>query len=748
MNLKTEIIEEKQTALIISKINYPFIKIIKKKLLEKSVDFFFSPIKPKSYDQFTYIFSIDQSLDLQNISKKKLFVFIQFKKNFLLPKKPNIKIIKINQEDLNEEEVEKILWFSFSKSRENLLKLYSLERKKELKENKEKKVFLFYFNFKKIVFLIVLLIFIAHFIFLFPLIIVSYYSFISYQFFKKNDFSQIERLMNKQNFYLKTTENLYLKVKPTYLFFSINTYPDNLIEINKRINQLLINSLALKKISHKIFNLILKKNHSTEEKTVLKLNLVIFRSYINQIEKNLSLIVNNPIINYKPTKEIKKRALTYLELISQLKKIAPFLEEIFAKDTEKKYLLLFANNMELRPGGGFIGSFGILKFKNLTLDFLKIYDVYDADGQLKAHIEPPPPIRLYLNQPHWFLRDSAFSPDFFENYLEAKSFLLKEMGFEKFDGAILFTTTAIENILNAFGNIYLPDYKEIINSKNFYIKTQYYSEKNFFPGSTQKKNFLSSLTKQILINLENVSLNDLIYYLKKSLDEKQIVLYFEQPTDLQKIIDNNFWSGRIIEPNCLNKNENCISDYILAVDANLGVNKSNFFVNRYFHLKIYFDSQGKISHQLSISFKNESFLNNFLGGDYKNYFQLYLPENSTIKDISINGIKIEKEKIDEEIINEKIKKIGFFINIPQKMKTEIKINYYLNEKIKKGRVFYQLIVQKQIGSFNNDFILEFFLPKNYYLLNQNFIPLVKDNQIIYNTNLSTDKIFIIELIKD
>jgi len=45
--------------------------------------------------------------------------------------------------------------------------------------------------------------------------------------------------------------------------------------------------------------------------------------------------------------------------------------------------------MELRPGGGFIGSYAILSVDKGKITNFKIYDVYDADGQLKNHIEPP-----------------------------------------------------------------------------------------------------------------------------------------------------------------------------------------------------------------------------------------------------------------------------------------------------------------------------------------------------------------------
>ena len=145
--------------------------------------------------------------------------------------------------------------------------------------------------------------------------------------------------------------------------------------------------------------------------------------------------------------------------------------------------------MELRPGGGFLGSFGIIEIGNYSIGDIKIYDIYDADGQLMVHLDPPKPIAEYLNVPHWFFRDSNFSPDFFTNYQKALFFLEKEMKMTDFAGGILLTTTAVENILYAFNDLYLPDFKEYINAKNFYLKTQLYVEKKFFPGSIQKRRF-------------------------------------------------------------------------------------------------------------------------------------------------------------------------------------------------------------------------------------------------------------------
>jgi len=68
--------------------------------------------------------------------------------------------------------------------------------------------------------------------------------------------------------------------------------------------------------------------------------------------------------------------------------------------------------MELRPTGGFIGSFGLLNFENGKLGNLNVNDIYAIDGQLKGHVAPPDELLHFLGQPNWYMRDSNWSPDF------------------------------------------------------------------------------------------------------------------------------------------------------------------------------------------------------------------------------------------------------------------------------------------------------------------------------------------------
>ncbi|MCX6705358.1 MAG: DUF4012 domain-containing protein, partial [Candidatus Woesebacteria bacterium] len=78
----------------------------------------------------------------------------------------------------------------------------------------------------------------------------------------------------------------------------------------------------------------------------------------------------------------------FINLISKSRVLAGSLPRLLGQDKSKTYLVLFENNMELRPTGGFIGSFGLVTFDGGRLSDLTVNDVYSADGQLNGHVEP------------------------------------------------------------------------------------------------------------------------------------------------------------------------------------------------------------------------------------------------------------------------------------------------------------------------------------------------------------------------
>ena len=146
-------------------------------------------------------------------------------------------------------------------------------------------------------------------------------------------------------------------------------------------------------------------------------------------------------------------------------KISQRLPYLLGNDKTKTYLILFQNNMELRPTGGFIGSFSLVKFSKGKMVDMPVYDVYTADGQLKGYVEPPTPIRDFLGEANWFLRDSNWDPDFAISAQRAEWFLNKELEIGV-DGVVGIDLEIIRSLIKIVGPIKLIDFNQTIDENN------------------------------------------------------------------------------------------------------------------------------------------------------------------------------------------------------------------------------------------------------------------------------------------
>jgi len=317
-------------------------------------------------------------------------------------------------------------------------------------------------------------------------------------------------------------------------------------------------------------------------------------------------------------------------LISGLDSILSSYNSIFGVGSKKSYLIVLQNPAELRPTGGFIGSFAIVNFDQGKLIGLKLHDIYSADGQLRGHITPPDEIFHYLGQPNWYMRDSNWAADFPLTAKRLEWFLEKEIG-ERVDGVVGVDIHAIEKILKATGPIAIPEFNDMVNTANLFEKAEFRSEINFFPGSTQKKDFLNAVLEHLGEKFSSGKLDapgNLIPAITSSLNEKNI-LFYANDSKVQSALEQNNWAGKIYPDNC---------DQIIclaAIDANLGANKSNYYLQRAFNLNFVLGQTGEIDGTLLINYTNNSPSNTWPGGDYKNYLRVYLPLNTVVSDFNV-----------------------------------------------------------------------------------------------------------------
>lgn len=490
----------------------------------------------------------------------------------------------------------------------------------------------------------------------------------------------------------------------------------------------------------------------------------------DEFQKSLATLKNSlvTIQKMRAEEELPRRVLSKLESLEPI--LLPFqntvdaLPAIFGLEEKKTYLVLFQNNMELRPGGGFIGSYGLLTLEEGKVKEFTVHDVYDADGRLTVHVEPPYGLRRYLGASHWFLRDSNFAIDFPQNAKQAMTFLELETG-QKVDGVIGVDTTFLQQILQATGPVTVPDYKEVVSAENFYLRTQTHAEKDFFPGSTQKKDFLRSLLTALqekLKHQDGVNYQMLISKIGESIRQKHVLFFFADESTQQLFAVNNLsaslWDARIQE-------SFTYLDFLGVIDANVGINKANYYMKRSIDYKVVWDTKNKLTTTATIMYENTSKRDSPFGGDYKNYVRFVLPANVQLKDVTVNGVK--QQTIDAvtdpevftaddfeapdglEIENSQAQGkevFGFLVLVPTGQSRTVAITYEASPIISAADPMfaYDLRIFKQPGTGDDPYSLTFSYPSSYQVVRKDEVLSDVGGKLVYSDTLSMDKNFKVE----
>ncbi len=310
-------------------------------------------------------------------------------------------------------------------------------------------------------------------------------------------------------------------------------------------------------------------------------------------------------------------------------------------DRKKTYLLVLQNSMELRPTGGFIGSIAIVTVEGGLLNDFAVQDVYALDGQLKGHVDPPGPIKDLLNQEHWYLRDSNWDPDFRVSGERAAWFYEKETG-NNVDGVIAVSVPFLTELLDLTGPLDLSDYNDRITKDNFFGKSLYYTKADFFPGSTQKKDFLSGLTIAIIAKLSSGGTTDvwsLSRAMGNALESGDIQFWFPD-SQSQALAEKAGWAGRI--DSRLACEPSCTVERIRLVEANMSVSKVNAYIARSMKVRTDVSEEGEIDSTVEVLYMNASIDDAVLtgGGVYRTYLRAYLPEDALVLSVTIDGNEI------------------------------------------------------------------------------------------------------------
>jgi hypothetical protein len=351
---------------------------------------------------------------------------------------------------------------------------------------------------------------------------------------------------------------------------------------------------------------------------------------------------------------------------------------------ERNYLILLQNNLELRPGGGYIGSFGILKIKDGKVTDLAIHDLSNFDARIPDGIEPPYPMEKTLRIQSWKMRDSNWSPDFPTNAQKAEEFYRLGKGGEDFSGIFAITANMLTSFLKVTGPIQIEGFPGTYEDESAILALEYQVEKGYAEQGIEKgerKSVMNLLAGEILKKVENFNLSQKIQLAKIILDDlerKDIQLYFKDEK-VQEMVEKNNWGGII--------DAQWSKDYLMVVDANLGAYKSDYYVKRSINYSV--DLSKEIPEaNLLVTYHHTAKQKDWMTNDYTNYLRVYAPRQFWLTSYSP---ELEPPRFAEEFGK---KYFGFLAYTPIGARKTFEFRYTLPQELKDD---YELKIQKQAG---------------------------------------------------
>jgi len=398
---------------------------------------------------------------------------------------------------------------------------------------------------------------------------------------------------------------------------------------------------------------------------------------------------------------------------------------VFGSKEPRHLLVIFQNPSELRPAGGFIGSYAHVEVQDGSINYIEIRDIYDPDGQLDQRVIPPEELQIITKD--WEARDSNWFFDFPTSAKKVMSFLNNSKIYQErkviFTDAVSINTNVLGNLVKLIGPIELPEYKMTINPDNFLAEVQREVESGADKKVNQPKRILKVLAPLIiqkLTTLDSDGKKQLAGVLQQHLSRRDIMLYFGDK-ELEGYVRSQGITGDIMAGN-----PNAVNEYLAVVNANIAGGKSDAFINQDIDFKTLISADGEMKNTLTITRAHAGKKEKewWYRATNKNFMQIYVPLGTkvvkasgrskwpTIPKQSYKGYSVDEEVsaiestrkyqsstgLDRQIVNEKTV-FSAWVNTLAGSSSKMILEYSNPRKINPdSSIPYEFVFEKQSGA--------------------------------------------------
>jgi hypothetical protein len=332
--------------------------------------------------------------------------------------------------------------------------------------------------------------------------------------------------------------------------------------------------------------------------------------------------------------------------VTALTQFRPVIEQLpslaGADGKRKKYFILFENDNELRPTGGFMTAYALVYVENGKVTLDKSDDIYQLDKKSKDKLPIPEVMGRFLTTEKYFnIRDMNINPDFklsMEQFLQRYLKLPDEP--RDIDGLIAVDTQVLTDIMRVLGPLDVPGFGTFTTNNSpkcdcpeiIYTLSEITDRPTPFVRQ-DRKGILGPMMRALLTKAYTAPKTlwpQLFATAWKDIQARHAQAYFfdAKAQNAAELINA---AGRMqLDPKA--------PDFLAVIDANLGGAKSNLFITTDMKQEVSAPANGMIDKKITLTYKNSRHGDNCnleagllcLNATLRDWNRLYIPHGSKL----------------------------------------------------------------------------------------------------------------------
>lgn len=401
-----------------------------------------------------------------------------------------------------------------------------------------------------------------------------------------------------------------------------------------------------------------------------------------------------------------------------------------------RYLVVFQNDAERRPTGGFITKYALLSF-HFGLPWLSFGDVYDP-ALIQKGTRPADPFAARLlaspTYPGHGFRDGNLDPDFPASAREL--IRLYQLGYPdtELDGVLSLDFTAFTRIFVASGQAtgeFAPDL--------LFARVEHEIQNIDFHDPAEvaaRKNIIGALAGRILKSaaLHPGRWDELAGALAASFNEKHAQLYFVDP-ELQARVERIGWAGQL--PRVAGV------DIVGIIESNLGGLKSSRYLLRDIEYRVDFtrDAAGKLAGigNLKVRIEHRGDYSEPVSGYYKGVWDALAPAGAQLD----RGMSSPVSAVDSAGSWQRIRRE---LDLQPGESRELEYRYSLPASILSESGEYRLQLFRQPGGLADPVRISIQVPTGLLISSADFVPL--ERLAVWQGVLDRDQLLSLQILPD